>query len=863
MGEFLSVFLDTRIETGLQAGAAVLLVAFCSRVLLRNRRKRFCCALWMLVFIRFLCPLTLPAPAGMLADRAASAAAWQQALTEKLWGQADRAAETEYLPEGQQVVSAGEAPRQQDGMVGLSGEISGRPGEVFGQSGGTSGQSDRQSAQAGESSDLTGEAMNPPRRQSVQPGEISGQSGRAFDQSDRQSSQAGEASGLTGETMNQSRAQLAQPEEATGQPGGADPPEARKPSGTGSAVGVEGPLEYADRAAFGAIPPRKLTAGIVWLSGIIGLSAVSLFRYRRIRKRLCTAVRVPAGAYAAQPGRSFGVPSVTDRGFAGVREIRESDRIAGPFVLGVFRPVIYLPAGLAEEERACVLAHEAAHIRRKDHLVKPVCFLAVVLNWMNPLAWAAFRLMGQDMETACDELALEGAGKDVCIRYSKTLLRTAARQSRLPVPLFFGEGNTKRRVKNVLQIGRKKPVGPLLAAALAAAVAVGIFIGVSPRQEGPEEAGPLSGRAEETAASGEDAESAGQSAQSASPEGTEAESDAERSGAESPAGPSEAGFHAEMPGTGFYTDGLEIASYAAAPGEQKDMILNGVNVTQQYRDAEENFEALQVRLVQIRTEQEEIQRRVERLGEAAEEATEEERQEKIRAYRDVLREQTEKENALMEAEKQLAAERARLRQLVITLGKGYDLVAKRREELESLPAELTPEQLDKRGIYMEEDPKTRERLQEFADLTEYRGALQDEDGASWAWLDDTQITETVPGGEWNRSEKKITAMTIRLGSRAEDGSLTVCSVTALGDGYLVLTDRSREKGLEESADSVTEEYYGFLNWFSEEDGEYVIASDDPSVTMQELFDSQLSSRYGAAIPHARIASLPAEEESSE
>lgn len=788
MGEFLSVFLDTRIETGLQAGAAVLLVAFCSRVLLRNRRKRFCCALWMLVFIRFLCPLTLPVPAGMLADRAGSAAAWRQALTEKLWGQADRTAEMEYLPGGQ-AVSVGEAPGQPDGTLGLSGEVSGQPG--------------------GTSSLLEG--------------------------------------------------QSAQSEEASGQPGGTDPSEAWNPADTGSAVDAEGPFGYAVRAAFGAVPPRKLFVGLVWLSGIIGLSAVSLFRYRRIRKRLCTAVRVPAGAYEARTGRSFGGFSVTDQdlageqevresdgivgvrgirkssGFAGVREIRESDRIAGPFVLGVFRPVIYLPAGLAEEERACVLAHEAAHIRRKDHLVKLVCFLAAVLNWMNPLAWIAFRLMGQDMETACDELALEGAGNDVCIRYSKTLLRTAARQSRLPVPLFFGEGNTKRRVKNVLQIGGKKPVGPLLAAALAATVAVGIFIGVSPRQEGPEEAGTLSGRAEETAASGEDAERAGQSgdsALSASPEG---------------------------PGTGSYADGLEIASYAAAPGEQKDMILNGVNVTQQYRDAEENFEALQERLAQIRTEQEEIQRRVERLGEAAEEATEEERQEKIRAYRDVLQEQTEKENALMEAEKQLAAERARLRQLVITLGKGYDLVAKRREELESLPAELTPEQLDKRGIYMEEDPKTRERLQEFADLTEYRGALQDEDGASWAWLDDTQITETVPG-EWDRSEKKITAMTIRLGSRAEDGSLTVCSVTALGDGYLVLTDRSRDKGLEEGADPVTEEYYGFLNWFSEEDGEYVIASDDPSVTMQELFDSQLSSRYGAAIPYVRIASLPAKTE---
>ena len=462
MGEFLSVFLDTRIETGLQAGAAVLLVAFCSRVLLRNRRKRFCCALWMLVFIRFLCPLTLPVPAGMLADRAGSAAAWRQALTEKLWGQADRRAEIEDLTEGQ-AVSAGEAPGQQDGMSGLSGEISGQSGEVFGQSGGASGQSDRQSSQAGEGS---------------------GQPGGASGQSDRQSSQAGEASGLTGEVMNQSRGQLAQSEETTGQLGGAaDPSEARKPADAGSSVGAEGPFGYAVRAVFGAVPPRKLFVGLVWLSGIIGLSAVSLFRYRRIRKRLCTAVRVPAGAYEARMGRSFGGFSVTDQdlageqevresdgivgvrgirkssGFAGMREIRESDRIAGPFVLGVFRPVIFLPAGLAEEERACVLAHEAAHIRRKDHLVKPVCFLAVVLNWMNPLAWAAFRLMGQDMETACDELALEGAGKDVCIRYSKILLRTAARQSRLPVPLFFGEGNTKRRVKTCCRSEERSPWG--------------------------------------------------------------------------------------------------------------------------------------------------------------------------------------------------------------------------------------------------------------------------------------------------------------------------------------------------------------------------------------------------------------------
>ncbi|MGN1142991.1 MAG: M56 family metallopeptidase [Anaerovoracaceae bacterium] len=124
------------------------------------------------------------------------------------------------------------------------------------------------------------------------------------------------------------------------------------------------------------------------------------------------------------------------------------------FVVGIARPKIYLPSGLREDEREYILCHEKMHIQRKDALIKVLAFAALCIHWFNPLAWAAFLLLGRDMEQACDEAVLRELGSDVSLKkaYSASLLSLAVgRRIMGGGPLAFGEGEVKSRVKNVLQ----------------------------------------------------------------------------------------------------------------------------------------------------------------------------------------------------------------------------------------------------------------------------------------------------------------------------------------------------------------------------------------------------------------------------
>lgn len=132
------------------------------------------------------------------------------------------------------------------------------------------------------------------------------------------------------------------------------------------------------------------------------------------------------------------------------RGIREADGIKSPFVLGLLRPVIYLPAGLGEEERRYILLHERFHVRHGDHLVKAVFWLAVCIHWFNPLVWLAFVLCTRDMEMRCDEAVLKKLGPQVRSDYAQSLLNLAAGRRLVPAPLAFGEGDTGKRVKHVL-----------------------------------------------------------------------------------------------------------------------------------------------------------------------------------------------------------------------------------------------------------------------------------------------------------------------------------------------------------------------------------------------------------------------------
>ena len=135
------------------------------------------------------------------------------------------------------------------------------------------------------------------------------------------------------------------------------------------------------------------------------------------------------------------------------RGIRESDRIASPFVLG---RTIYLPAGLAPEERGYILLHEQLHLRHGDPIVKSLFWLAVCIHWFNPLVWLSFFLCGRDMELRCDEAVLKRLGPQIRSDYAQSLLDLAIGRQLAPAPLAFGEGDTGKRVKFVLDWKRSK-----------------------------------------------------------------------------------------------------------------------------------------------------------------------------------------------------------------------------------------------------------------------------------------------------------------------------------------------------------------------------------------------------------------------
>ena len=155
------------------------------------------------------------------------------------------------------------------------------------------------------------------------------------------------------------------------------------------------------------------------------------------------------------------------------RGVCVSDRIKTAFVAGIILPRIYLPEGLTERERECVLAHERCHIRRGDFLIKPLAYIALCLHWFNPLVWLAWVVAMRDMEVSCDEAALRRLGSARRADYAQTLLNMATgRRTGFGAALAFGD-DTKRRIKEVAKLKPAKKWISVLAAVLALAVIAG------------------------------------------------------------------------------------------------------------------------------------------------------------------------------------------------------------------------------------------------------------------------------------------------------------------------------------------------------------------------------------------------------
>lgn len=157
--------------------------------------------------------------------------------------------------------------------------------------------------------------------------------------------------------------------------------------------------------------------------------------------------------------------------------IYEAENIKSPFVLGVFKPRIYLPVGLSGKEKSYILLHEQTHIRRRDPIVKIAAYFILCLHWFNPLVWAAFLLMCVDMEMSCDERVLAEMGDKMKKDYSLSLLSLASERRIIAgSPLAFGEGGIKERIKNVLNFKKPSRLIVIVSVALVAVLSIGFAV---------------------------------------------------------------------------------------------------------------------------------------------------------------------------------------------------------------------------------------------------------------------------------------------------------------------------------------------------------------------------------------------------
>lgn len=192
----------------------------------------------------------------------------------------------------------------------------------------------------------------------------------------------------------------------------------------------------------------------IWLTGVGCMALYMALSLLRMRWRLRAAPRIQDNVYRCTDWST-------------------------PFVLGVLAPRIYVPETVSEQDFPQVLAHERCHIRRWDHVWKPLAFLLLSVNWFNPVLWAAYVLLGRDMERACDEMVLKNATPIQRAAYSRALVACAAQPKMAAVcPLAFGEVAVKERVKNVLNY--KKPALWAVILLVVAAAIIGVCLLTKP-----------------------------------------------------------------------------------------------------------------------------------------------------------------------------------------------------------------------------------------------------------------------------------------------------------------------------------------------------------------------------------------------
>ncbi len=227
---------------------------------------------------------------------------------------------------------------------------------------------------------------------------------------------------------------------------------------------IDSGIPAVNHAVSSMLPAGTPTAGInplqiwtaigafVWLIGFVVMVLYGVISFFILKRNMKKAIRLEDNIY-------------------------EASNIISPFVLGVFKPKIYLPVGLTEKEKGYILLHEQTHIRRRDYIMKFIAYFILCLHWFSPLVWMAFLLMGVDMEMSCDERVLKENGAETRKDYSLSLLSLATDRRIIGgSPLAFGEGGIKERIKNVLNFKKPSRVILILAVVFVAVFSIGFVV---------------------------------------------------------------------------------------------------------------------------------------------------------------------------------------------------------------------------------------------------------------------------------------------------------------------------------------------------------------------------------------------------
>ena len=193
---------------------------------------------------------------------------------------------------------------------------------------------------------------------------------------------------------------------------------------------------------------------IIWAVGIAALLIYAAVSYWRLRRKVSEAVILRDNIF-------------------------QSENVASPFVLGIIKPRIYLPYHIEEQDLTHVVAHEQAHIKRRDHWWKPLGFLLLTIHWFNPLMWLAYVLLCRDIELACDEKVIKDLGNEQRANYTQALVSCSVNRRMIAAcPLAFGEVGVKDRVKSVMNY--KKPAFWIVVVAIIACIVVAVCFLTNP-----------------------------------------------------------------------------------------------------------------------------------------------------------------------------------------------------------------------------------------------------------------------------------------------------------------------------------------------------------------------------------------------